>query len=543
MVENNPSLKFHITINKRRFSNHAFVQSELTRLLSIACSGNPLSKKSNQLISFSYNIGDYSSIGSKVLTDEKNWLDKCEHADSFFIIIQDNVVLIDSKSDFGILHACYSFLETIGFIFLYPGKNFEFYNDSVVLDKKRVVIKRTPVFKKRGILLNSNLRNLINWIDFAPKIGINTIAIDYFNKKVKAQALQESELRGITFEFRVHTLGEDFCTHKEESYLNSEKQLFKYLEYTGSKEKNVYCFQKLGNLSKCSCTRLEKLTSFSNQLMIRLNYLIQNPLLPKNITIHYYARSNAWKIPKVLPHPDVGLVMSPSHRCYNHPLNSEICKYNKLFVYPQILKFIEMFKGDGISRNIEFCDLWLDSNFFSKHEYGFLGLKIREGSGRLPITIRTIQKDIQFYASLNIDSYILSAKNLDSYYFNRLFSPQINLLSKLLWNVPDIEPYMNNLTKFFFGEPNYKVLFSINEMFDPKHFIVSSFVGYKKIIKTRKERIDNLLKNNPTAIQKRFLKLYQKEMDFLLALKVRTPIIYLVAWFRLVSAKFKILKS
>ncbi len=548
MQNPNPELKFKIVITKVRITNREFLYSEFERLLTIAYTETKSQKKRDFLSKCSYYIGDFSTLKAETYQNEKRWLEKQENNESYFVLLKDQEILIDSKSGLGYLIAIYKFFEILGFIFFYPGKNFEFFNDealteSNIKDISTFSVRKTPLFKKRGIILNVNARNLMNWIDFAPKIGLNTVAIDYFNKKVEEQAQKECSLRGLSYEVRAHSLGSDFCMHKQLSFDTSESNLMKYLQHVPEHQSNIYCHQFDGFHSKCSCTTIEKLTCFSNQLMNRLNLLIQNPLIPSSKLLFYLATKSSWKIPKVLPHPRLGLIMMPTHRCLNHPINSEICKFNKLLVYPQILKYMEIFRKDGMKRQIEVIDSWFDSDLFSKKEFAMLGLKIREGTGRLPISIKTMIKDITFFSSLKIDAYMLYARNLDSYYFNHLFSPQINLIGKIFWGETEIDPALNSIIKFFFGENIYKDLSSINENFDTKHLIMSSILGYKRIIKRRITKINGLLTKQMSPIQRKFLKLYLKEMEFLLQLKARNPLLYLGAWIRLAYQKFKMTRS
>ncbi len=548
MSDASPEIRFKVILPKSRISNREFIQSEFQRLLNVAYRETKSQKKKEILTKYNYYIGDFSSLSADKYKEEKKWLERQENNDSYFVVFGGQEILIDSKSDVGYLIASYTFFEILGFIFLYPGKNFEFFNDDAIPESKikdisKFSVRKAPLFKKRGVILNVNPRNLMNWIDFAPKIGLNTIAIDYLNKKVEEQAQKEASIRGLLFEVRIQSLGTDFCMHNHKSFETSELNMMKYLQHVPESQSAIYCHQNEGFHSKCSCTEVEKLTSFSNQLMHRMNMLLQHPLISPSKIFYYLATNSSWKIPKVLPHPRLGLILMPMHRCVNHPVNSEICKFNKLLVYPQMLKFIEMFRKDGIKRPIEVIDFWLDSDIFSKKEFSMLGLKIREGTGRLPLSIKTIIKDVEFFSSLKIDAYMIYARNLDSYYFNHLFSPQINLLGKILWSETELDSSLNNLTEFFFSEGNSKDLLSLNESLDTKHFIMTSILGYKRIIKKRIAKITGLLDKNVSPVQRKFLKLYMKEMEFLLALKARNPLIYLSSWIRLAYQKIKMARS
>lgn len=123
---------------------------------------------------------DLDAADLKIVVDEN-----AEELDQIAIELHEGKGCIRSNSKIGVLIALYRFFHEFGVRFLRPGRENEVFTQLSEEDflKKEICIEETASFKHRGVCIEGadsydNLRNFIDWL---PKIGMNTFFIQFEN--------------------------------------------------------------------------------------------------------------------------------------------------------------------------------------------------------------------------------------------------------------------------------------------------------------------------------------------------------------------------
>lgn len=105
--------------------------------------------------------------------------------DQIKIDIQNGKGLIQSNTPIGLLIALYRFFKQVGVRYLRPGKENEVIpmNQAVQFQDVVVQIEETASFKHRGVCIEGadSFENVQNFIDWLPKIGMNSFFIQFEN--------------------------------------------------------------------------------------------------------------------------------------------------------------------------------------------------------------------------------------------------------------------------------------------------------------------------------------------------------------------------
>lgn len=129
---------------------------------------------------------------------ETKLADSVTEADIIFSFVEDNTALdsivisltngkgrITANSEVGLLIALYRLFKEVGVRYLRPGRDQEVLPvvDSEVFATMKIAIRETASFKHRGVCIEGadSFENVRNFIDWLPKIGMNSFFIQFEN--------------------------------------------------------------------------------------------------------------------------------------------------------------------------------------------------------------------------------------------------------------------------------------------------------------------------------------------------------------------------
>ena len=103
-----------------------------------------------------------------------------EHEDSILIDVREGNGIITATNARALLIAVYRYLREIGFAFVRPGKSGEIYPKRI--EKDVVYVREKSDTKLRSVCIEGAdfYENLIDFIDFLPKIGMNSLHLQNF---------------------------------------------------------------------------------------------------------------------------------------------------------------------------------------------------------------------------------------------------------------------------------------------------------------------------------------------------------------------------
>ncbi|WP_304744125.1 hypothetical protein, partial [Dubosiella newyorkensis] len=116
-----------------------------------------------------------SKIELRIETNEKA-------LDSYSIQMEGPSGSITSNTFVGLLNGWYRYLEEMGVRFVRPGKDREVFLENVDLNKK-MEVELSPAYFHRGVCIEGadSFENLKDFIDWLPKIGMNSFFIQFEN--------------------------------------------------------------------------------------------------------------------------------------------------------------------------------------------------------------------------------------------------------------------------------------------------------------------------------------------------------------------------
>lgn len=105
--------------------------------------------------------------------------------DEIDIYCKNGEILIKSNTKVGLLIALYKFFELLGVRYLRPGRDNEYIPKSSLNEflGKEYSLKETASYRHRGVCIEGadSKENVLNFIDWLPKIGMNTFFIQFEN--------------------------------------------------------------------------------------------------------------------------------------------------------------------------------------------------------------------------------------------------------------------------------------------------------------------------------------------------------------------------
>ena len=392
-----------------------------------------------------------------------------EPMDSFRITESNRVVTLRSATPRGLLMAAYHYLQLLGCRFYFPGKQNEFVpkRDEVILPGVRVL--ETPAFRKRGIVIYFGNSAFADWIDFMPKVKLNTIGVHAFLGTTQADRGSPDDLhlasgmaaeRGLRVDLEAHCFGEVLCPSDRAAMAEAEAHMTGLVRGLPDGVQDLFLWLADGYIKRCECPEHQGL-SVSDQTLMFVNHMLESArqVRPRE-RLCYLAYINTLPAPRnVRPANGAFLEWAPIRRCMSHALNDRACPINADDHVPHLLANLEVFPAD----EAQVLGYWLDSSLFNRGRFA-------KNRGRLPWFPQILQADLRYYRGLGFRDVTTFACQLDRAYFGRFISPSIPAYAQLLWN-PDADwaDEARGFCQSFFGTQEAEAGLVIDAAMDPNH--------------------------------------------------------------------------
>ena len=392
-----------------------------------------------------------------------------EPMDSFQITESNRVVTLRSATPRGLLMAAYHYLQLLGCRFHFPGKQNEFVpkRDEVILPGARLL--ETPAFRKRGIVMYYRNSAFADWIDYMPKVKLNTLGVHAFLGTTQADRGSLDDLhratamaaeRGLRVDLEAHCFGEVLCASDRAAMAEAEAHMAELVRGLPGEVHDLFLWQADGYIKKCECPEHQG-QSVPDQTLMFVNHMlgIARQVRPGE-RLCYLAYINTLPAPRnVRPANGVFLEWAPIRRCMSHALNDRACPVNADEHVPHLLANLDVFPAD----EAQVLGYWLDSSLFNRGRFA-------KNRGRLPWFPQILQADLRYYRGLGFRDITTFACQLDGAYVERFISPAIPTYARLLWN-PDAD-WAADVPAFcesFFGTQEAEAGLVVDAAVDPNH--------------------------------------------------------------------------
>jgi hypothetical protein len=389
--------------------------------------------------------------------------------DGYFCRGTRDGAVLQAKTSRGLLYAVYGLLKFLGARWFFPGPEGEVIPHLKTLDLAGLDLADKPAIDQRGVLIRGKDRYLKEWIDFAPKIGLNAYALETHYGIHDLPELARG--RGLHLRLRRHFFPTIFCSQDRFHLLWEETLVKGYLQSLPAEIDSIHIRPADAQGKRCTCS-VDKQYSLADQVMRFTNRMaeVARQVRP-GMEYPYVAYQSTWcPPPQVKPGPGVILSLAPIHRCFNHAITASECPINSPYqfqdpidhtnygVRPICEAHMQVFDPDTTF----VVDYWVDASYFGRGRQ-------RYWERRLPNIGGILQKDIQYYHSLGISSIWTFVVFVDDAYLERFTSPLIFQYGDLLWNPDaDLRAGLRDFCKVYFGNETLADVFPLAEPSDPK---------------------------------------------------------------------------
>jgi len=390
------------------------------------------------------------------------------HDDGFIIRNIGRNLVICGKTPRATLYGVYHYLQMLGVKWYFPGQDYEYVPRREAIELKPVDVKESPDIKKRGVVIHSGNSALADWIDFAPKVKLNTIAIHSHEGVDKVPEMMAD--RGLTMDLERHFFGAKYGS-ADPIELEENKRLVKdYVSNLPESITDFFLWQADGLLEQADYDK-KRGYSISDSTQAFMNEILDAIRETRpSARLAFLAYASTWESPKnVKPKDGIFLEIAPIHRCFAHAIADENCPINgrRISVEPGEWRF------SGIKPVIEdllevfdpaesqVLGYWLDASLFGRSRY-------RELRGRLPQFGEVIKDDINFYRNKGVSAITTFAVGLDREYFETFTSPTVFQYPALLWDSQiDLKPGLEDFCENFYGSKEMAAAFRTDEQIEP----------------------------------------------------------------------------
>ena len=394
---------------------------------------------------------------------------KLSALDSFRISELGGTVTVQSATSRGLLMGAYHYLQLLGCRFYFPGEGGEIVprRDDVIL--RGVDVYECPVFEKRGIVIYLSNNAFSDWVDFMPKVKLNTIGVHAFvgqgiGERGTVDDAREAERlaadRGLRIDLEAHCFGSAFCPSDGDGMSAAASRMVEMVKRLPDSTRDLFLWQADGHIEKCDCPEHQEHTP-SDQTLLLVNHLLAAARTARpDAKLCYLAYINTLPAPRnVKPEDGVFLEWAPIRRCMSHALNDPACAINVEGHVPHLHDNLEVFGAD----DAQVLGYWLDASLFNRGRFD-------ANSRRLPFFPHLIRDDLHFYQSLGIKQVTTFACQLDRSYFDMFVSPSVAAYPQLLWNPDaDIASELKLFCRSFFGTEEATVGLVPDTAMDPQH--------------------------------------------------------------------------
>ena len=391
-----------------------------------------------------------------------------ETLDSFSIAESDGIVTIRSAAPRGLLMGAYHYLQLLGCRFYAPGTANEIVprRDDVILRRADVVER--PAFTKRGVVIYLSNTAFEDWVDFVPKVKLNTLGVHAFVEQgggqgavddaCRAEALAAD--RGLGIDLEAHCFGSVFCPSDKGGLNAAASRMGDMVERLPDSTRDLFLWQADGRIGKCDCPEHRDHTA-SDQTLLLVNRLLATARgVRPSAKLCYLAYANTLPAPRnVTPEEGVFLEWAPIGRCMSHALNDPTCSINAEGHVPHLLDNLELFGAE----DAQVLGYWLDASFFNCGRFA-------ANKRRLPFFPELVRADLRFYRSLGIRQITTFACQLDRSYFETFVSPSVAAYAQLLWDpCADVDSELKRFCRGFLGTEKALVGLVPDRAMDPQH--------------------------------------------------------------------------
>lgn len=392
---------------------------------------------------------------------------------------QDGAML-QSPTARGLLYAVYGLLRHLGARWFFPGPSGELIPQLRSISLTGLNVSTAPVIAERGVLIRGTDRLLKEWIEFAPRIGLNAFALETHEGIHRLPEL--AARRGLHLRLRRHFFPPVFCSQDERT-LHWEETLMK--GYLGSLPAEIDSIQvrpadAFGG--RCSCPA-DAPFSLADQVMRFTNRMARAAReVRPDLEYPYVAYLSTWcPPPRIQPGPGVTLSMGTIHRCFNHAIDDPDCWINSTYRYDRPLGELEYGLRPILEEHMErfdpahtcVVDYWVDASLF---ERDFMS----HWEGRLPNNGAVMQRDIRYYHSLGIPAIWSFVVFIDDRYLERFTSPLIFQYGALLWDPnADLAAGLRDFCRHYYADEGLASVFPLYELSDPRHLVREAWINQK----------------------------------------------------------------
>jgi hypothetical protein len=388
--------------------------------------------------------------------------------DGYHLRGEQNGAILEAKTPRGLLYGVYGLLKYLGARWFFPGPEGEVIPHLEALDLAGLDRIDKPVIEQRGVLIRGTDRYLKEWIDFAPRIGLNAFALETHHGVHGLPDLARG--RGLHLRLRRHFFPTIFCS-QDEYNLRWEETLVKgYLQSLPTEIQSVHIRPADAQGKRCTCA-VDDQYSLADQVMRFTNRMakVARGVRP-GMEYPYVAYQSTWgPVPQVAPNPGVVLSLAPIHRCFNHAVTDPDCLVNSSVRLKEAIDhssygirpvFEEHMKRFDPGTTFV-VDYWVDASYFGRGRQAYW-------ERRLPNIGGILQEDIRFYHSLGISSIWTFVVFIDDTYLERFTSPLIFQYGNLLWNPEaDLRAGLRDFCKSYLGHETLADGFPLAEPSDP----------------------------------------------------------------------------
>jgi hypothetical protein len=374
-----------------------------------------------------------------------------------------------SPTSRGLLYAVYGLLKHLGARWYFPGPTGEIIPHISSIEVNGLDRTNAPVVAQRGVLLRGTDRFYPEWVDFAPKIGLNAFCVETQQGIRRLPELASS--RGLHKRLRRHFYSTTFCSQDERT-LRWQETLSKGCVMSIPKEIDSIHLRPADSFgARCLCPE-DREYGLADQVMRFTNRMAKaiHEVRPE-LEVPYVAYQSTWCPPPTIdPAPGVTLSMGVIHRCFNHAIDDPSCLINASYKYQQPMDAFEYGVRPIIEELLQrfdparcfLVDYVVDSSLFAR-------TIMAPWKGRLPNNSAVIQRDIQYYHRVGIPSIWSFVIFVDDRYMKRFISPLIYQWGDLLWNPEcDLKAGLRDFCLKYLGDGSLEAVFPLEEISDPR---------------------------------------------------------------------------
>lgn len=364
--------------------------------------------------------------------------------DGFIVRRVPEGVLLAGASPRATLWAAHAWLETFGCRWFFPGHDGEVVphlNPEALRLDRSIDLRMTPAFTKRGVVADPSSDAFEDWIDFAAKKRLTTVAAHSILALDRARSL--ARMRGIDIEAEAHLLSPGLCSSDLERMNRCRAALEDALGHLPADLRDYFLWQADGDDRTCDCPADRGLSVTELTLRVYGSLAERLRQVRPAARLAFLIYHGTWRPPGKGIRPAAGLFgeFAPIHRCMAHGVDDPRCPVNSREIAPVLDAWGSIFPLD----EAQILDYWLDSSLFGRGRF-------RENEGRIPHIGRVVRDDARSYHRRGFRSATTFIVGVGREYLGRWVTPPLFQYPALLWDPEaDIEAMNADLAGKWLG--------------------------------------------------------------------------------------------